>query len=61
MNRKQNPKLETIYLMPSEEYTYINSTVVKEIARLGGRIDCFLPPVVQKALQDKILTMRKET
>jgi pantetheine-phosphate adenylyltransferase len=61
MNRKQNPKLETIYLMPSEEYTYINSTVVKEIARLGGRIDCFLPPAVQRALEDKILTMRKET
>jgi pantetheine-phosphate adenylyltransferase len=60
MNRKQNPKLETIYLMPSEEYTYINSTVVKEIARLGGRIDCFLPSVVQNALKEKIQTHRKK-
>ena len=61
MNRKQNPKIETVYLMPSEEYTYINSTVVKEIARLGGRIDCFLPPVVEKALLKKIKSIQKNS
>ena len=54
MNRKLMPKLETVYLMPSEEYTYINSAIVKEVARLGGRIDCFLPAVVAKALKEKV-------
>jgi pantetheine-phosphate adenylyltransferase len=59
MNRKQNPKLETIYFMPGEEYYYINSTIVKEIARLGGRINCFIPPVVEKALRKKIGIIQK--
>jgi len=54
MNRKLMPELETVYLMPSEEYTYINSTIVKEVARLGGSVDCFLPPVVAKALKEKV-------
>ena len=57
MNRKQMPELETVYLMPNEEYTYINSTIVKEVARLGGKIDCFLPPVVAKSLMAKMQEM----
>jgi pantetheine-phosphate adenylyltransferase len=57
MNRKLMPEMETVYLMPSEEYTYINSTIVKEVARLGGQIDCFLPPVVAKALRGKVEEM----
>ena len=57
MNRKQMPELETVYLMPSEEYSYINSTIVKEVARLGGKIDCFLPPVVAKHLMAKVREM----
>jgi pantetheine-phosphate adenylyltransferase len=54
LNRKLEPDLETVYLMPSEEYSYINSTIVKEVAHLGGKLDCFLPPCVAKALQAKI-------
>ncbi len=54
MNRKLMPEIETVFLMPSEEYTYINSTIVKEVARLGGRIDCFLPAVVAKAIKEKV-------
>ena len=61
MNRKLMPELETVYLMPSEEYTYINSTIVKEVARFGGRIDCFLPPVVSERLKEKIRSMDSET
>jgi pantetheine-phosphate adenylyltransferase len=53
MNRKLMPELETVYLMPSEEYTYINSTIAKEVARLGGSVDSFLPSVVAKALREK--------
>jgi len=54
MNRKLMPKLETVFLMPSEEYTYVNSSIVKEIAALGGRIDCFLPEHVARALLKKV-------
>jgi pantetheine-phosphate adenylyltransferase len=54
LNRKLVPALETVYFMPSEEYSYINSTIVKEVAYLGGKTDCFLPPVVAKALREKI-------
>jgi len=54
LNRKLEPDVETVYLMPSEEYSYINSTIVKEVAHLGGKLDCFLPPVVARALREKI-------
>jgi len=54
MNRKLDSELETVYLMPSEEYTYLNSTLVKEIAILGGNLDCFLPPMVSKMLSQKV-------
>jgi pantetheine-phosphate adenylyltransferase len=54
LNRKLEPDLETVYLMPSEEYSYINSTIVKEVAHLGGKLDCFLPTAVAKALKEKI-------
>jgi pantetheine-phosphate adenylyltransferase len=60
MNRKQMPELETVYLMPSAEYTYINSTIVKEVARLGGRIDCFLPPPVSECLKNKMEAARNK-
>jgi len=54
LNRKLVSDLETVYLMPSEEYTYVNSSIVKEVAYFGGRLDCFLPPGVAKALADKM-------
>jgi pantetheine-phosphate adenylyltransferase len=54
MNRKLNPKVETIFLMPKEEYTYLSSRIVKEIARLGGDVKDFVPPRVAKALIGKM-------
>jgi pantetheine-phosphate adenylyltransferase len=54
LNRKLAPDLETVYLMPSEEYSYINSSIVKEVAHLGGRLDCFIPKPVADALRDKV-------
>ena len=53
MNRKMEPSLETIFMMPKEEYTYISSRIVKEIARLGGNIESFVPHWVARALADK--------
>ena len=60
MNRKLMPKIETVYLMPSEEFTYINSSIVKEVAQYGGEIDCFVPSVVGEALKRKYdIVMRR--
>jgi len=50
MNRKLDAAVETIFLMPKEEYTYLSSRIVKEIARLGGDISSFVPACVAKAL-----------
>jgi pantetheine-phosphate adenylyltransferase len=53
MNRKLDEKMETVFLMPNEKYTYLSSNFVREIARLGGDVSKFVPPVVLKALQQK--------
>src|SRR6202008_4987327 len=54
MNRKLEGTVETIFLMPKEEYTYLSSRIVKEIARLGGDVTEFVPPRVAKALLRKL-------
>lgn len=54
MNRKLSPKLETVFLMPREELTYISSRLVKEIGRLGGNIELFVPSNVAKALRARL-------
>ena len=56
MNRKLEATVETIFLMPKEEYTYLSSRIVKEIARLGGDVRDFVPPPVAKALGAKLMT-----
>src|SRR5205085_1886129 len=53
MNRKLEPAVETIFLMPREEYTYLSSRLVKEIARLGGDVSKFVPSIVASALGKK--------
>ena len=53
MNRKLEGSVETIFLMPKEEYTYLSSRLVKEIARLGGDVSKFVPGVVATALGKK--------
>ncbi|MCX7021893.1 MAG: pantetheine-phosphate adenylyltransferase [bacterium] len=53
-NRRLFPQFETLFLMPSEIYTYLNSSLVKEIARLGGDLSHFVPPAVERALQEKL-------
>lgn len=54
MNRKLAPKIETIFLMPSEKYIFISSSLVKEIASLGGDISKLVPDVVAEALKKKL-------
>lgn len=53
MNRFLNPEIESMFLMPGEKYMYISSSLVREIASLGGDVSGFVPPVVDKALQKK--------
>ncbi len=53
MNRRLSPELETVFLTPAEQYEFISSTMIREIARLKGNISSFVPPVVEQALTDK--------
>ena len=53
MNRRLSPGLEVAFLMPSQEYTYLNSTLIKEVAKHGGRIRGLVPPPVETALLAK--------
>lgn len=53
MNRKLHERFETIFMTPKETYTFLSSTMVKEIARLGGEVGAFVPAHVQKALARK--------
>lgn len=53
MNRKLEPEIESVFLTPSEQFSFISSTLVREIASLGGDISEFVHPVVKKALQQK--------
>lgn len=54
MNRKLNERIETIFMMPKDTYTFLSSRIVKEIARLGGDVSAFVPAHVQTALVDKL-------
>ena len=53
MNRRLNPKLESVFLTPAEENSFISSTLVKEVALHKGKVDDFCHPVVVKALQER--------
>ncbi len=53
MNRKMMPDLETLFLTPAEQHSFISANLVREIASLGGNVAQFVPPVVAEALQAK--------
>jgi pantetheine-phosphate adenylyltransferase len=55
MNRKLNERVETIFMMPKDTYTFLSSRIVKEIARLGGDVSSFVPAHVQKALAARLI------
>jgi len=56
MNRKLNERIETIFMMPKDTYTFLSSRIIKEIARLGGDVSAFVPPHVRAALVKKLKT-----
>ncbi|KPK78003.1 MAG: phosphopantetheine adenylyltransferase [candidate division Zixibacteria bacterium SM23_73] len=53
MNRKLAPRTETVFLIPSEKYTYLSSNLIKDVARFNGDINQFVPEIVEKKLKEK--------
>ncbi|HVZ61829.1 MAG TPA: pantetheine-phosphate adenylyltransferase [Terriglobales bacterium] len=54
MNRKLAPEIETVFMMPSEAYSYVSSRLVKEIVQLGGSVKGLIPELVEKRLSSKV-------
>jgi len=54
MNRKMTEDVETVFLMPSEEFSYVSSSLVREVAMLGGDITRFVSPAVARVLRDRL-------
>jgi len=54
MNRRLNPDVETVFMMPSENYSYLSSRLVKEVAQLGGSVKGLVPGTVEQRLHNKL-------
>ena len=54
MNRKLQPDLETVFMMPAEQYSYLSSRLVREIAQLGGSVKDLVPEMVEQRLKEKL-------
>jgi pantetheine-phosphate adenylyltransferase len=55
MNRRLNPEVETVFMMPAEPYTYVSSRLVKEVVALGGSVHGLVPELVERRLREKKL------
>ncbi len=54
MNRKLDPELETLFMLPAEKYTYVSSRLIKGVFRLGGDVTSLVPPLVMERLRAKV-------
>ena len=54
MNRRLEPGIETVFMMPAESYSYVSSRLVKEVFHLGGTIEGLVPPLVEQRMKEKI-------
>lgn len=54
MNRKLEPEIETVFLMAGEEYSYVSSTLMKQVFILGGRVAGLIPELVEKRMREKL-------
>jgi pantetheine-phosphate adenylyltransferase len=54
MNRKMEPRVETVFMMPAEQYSYLSSRIVREIAKLGGPLTGLVPQLVEDRLREKV-------
>jgi pantetheine-phosphate adenylyltransferase len=53
MNRRLEPSIETVFMMPAEKYSYVSSRLVKEVFQLGGAIEGLVPPLVERKMNEK--------
>ena len=53
MNRRLGPDIETVFMMPAEQYTYVSSRLIKEVFALGGKVHGLVPELVEKRLQER--------
>ena len=60
MNRHLAPGIETVFMMPAEQYTYISSRLIKEVFTLGGEITGLVPPIVEEKLRAKQAAKKKK-
>jgi pantetheine-phosphate adenylyltransferase len=60
MNRKLDPELETVFMLPAEAYSYLSSRLVKEVCRLGGDISALVPPLVEARLTTRRAKLETE-
>jgi pantetheine-phosphate adenylyltransferase len=58
MNRRLNPHIETVFMMPAEQYSYISSRLIKEVFALGGRVHGLVPELVEHRLREKGLAKK---
>ncbi len=56
MNRRLEPRIETVFMMPAEAYSYLSSRLVREVFKFGGSVEGLVPPVVQQKLTEKMKT-----
>lgn len=54
MNRRLEPAIETVFMMPAETYSYVSSRLVKEVFQLGGKLDGLVPPAVEARMKQKV-------
>jgi pantetheine-phosphate adenylyltransferase len=54
MNRKLEPEMETVFMLPAQAYSYVSSRLVREVARLGGPVSDLVPPAVEQRLRTKV-------
>jgi pantetheine-phosphate adenylyltransferase len=54
MNRRLEPSIETVFMMPAETYSYVSSRLVKEVFQLGGGVEGLVPPLVEKRMKEKL-------
>ena len=54
MNRRLEPSIETVFMMPAETYSYVSSRLVKEVFQLGGELDGLVPPLVEARMKEKV-------
>lgn len=59
MNHRLNGRIDTVFMMPAEEYTYISSRMIKEVFSLGGQVRGLVPDIVEERLRDKFAGRRQ--